>query len=48
MRVNNTFRKLKKTLSFRFGEAALFNLHYLYFNYHLRAQKFLSLWKILL
>ena len=31
-----------------FGEASLFNLHYLYFNYHLLAQKLFSLWKILL
>ena len=31
-----------------FGEASLFNLHDLYFNYHLLAQKLFSLRKILL
>ena len=31
----------------RFGEASLFNLHHLYFNYHLLAQKLFSLWRIL-
>ena len=30
-----------------FGEASPFNLHHLYFNYHLLAQKLLSLWKIM-
>ena len=31
-----------------FGEASLFNLHRLYFNYHLLAQELFSLWRILL
>ena len=30
-----------------FAEASLLNLHHLYFNYHLLAQKLFSLWKIL-
>ena len=30
-----------------FGGVSLFNLHHLYFNYHLLAQKLFSLWKIL-
>ena len=48
----SSFRSLLKSpLSLRkskyFGEASLFNLHYLYLNYHILAQKFFSLWKIL-
>ena len=38
-----SLRKLKC-----FGEATLFNLHCCYFSYHLQAQKFFILWKILL
>ena len=29
-----------------FAEASLLNLHHLYFNYHLLAQKLFSLWKM--
>ena len=48
----SSFRSLLKSpLSLRkskyFGEASLFNLHYLYLNYHILAQKLFSLWKIL-
>ena len=45
------WKPFKSPLSLRkwkcFGEASLFNLHHLYFNYHLLAQKLFSLWKIL-
>ena len=45
------WKPFKSSLSLRkwkcFGEASLFNLHHLYFNYHLLAQKLFSLWKIL-
>ena len=45
------WKPFKSPLSLRkwkcFGEASLFNLHHLYFYYHLLAQKLFSLWKIL-
>ena len=45
------WKPFKSPLSLRkwkcFAEASLFNLHHLYFNYHLLAQKLFSLWKIL-
>ena len=45
------WKPFKSPLSLRkwkcFGEASLFNLHHLYFNYHLLAQKLFTLWKIL-
>ena len=45
------WKPFKSPLSLRkwkcFGEASLFNLHHLYFNYHLFAQKLFSLWRIL-
>ena len=44
-------KPFKSPLSLRkwkcFGEASLFNLYRLYFNYHLLAQKLFSLWKVL-
>ena len=43
------WKPLKSILSFRkwcFSEASPFNLHHLYFNYHLLALKLFSLWKI--
>ena len=45
------WKPFKSPLSLRkwkcFGEATLFNLHHLYFNYHLLTQKLFCLWKIL-
>ena len=45
------WKPFKSPLSLRkwkcFAEASLLNLHHLYFNYHLLAQKLFSLWKIL-
>ena len=45
------WKPFKSLLSLRkwkcFGEASLFHLHHLYFNYHLLAQKLFSLWRIL-
>ena len=45
------WKPFKSLLSLRkwkcFGEASLFHLHHLYFNYHLLTQKLFSLWKIL-
>ena len=45
------WKPFKSPLSLRkwkcFGEASLFNLHHLYFNYHLLAHKLFSLWRIL-
>ena len=45
------WKPFKSPLSLRkwkcFGEASLFKLHRLYFNYHLLSQKLFSLWKIL-
>ena len=45
------WRPFKSPLSIRkwkcFGEVSLFNLHHLYFNYHLLAEKLFCLWKVL-
>ena len=45
------WKPFKSPLSLRkwkcFSEASLFNLHHLYFSYHLLAHKLFSLWKIL-
>ena len=45
------WKPFKSPLSLRkwkcFAEASLFNLHHLYFNYHLLTQKLFCLWKIL-
>ena len=47
----SVWKPFKSPLSLRkwkcFGEASLFKLHYLHFNYHLLPQKLFSLWKIL-
>ena len=47
---NNVWEPFKLPLSLRkwkcFGEASLFNLHHLYFNYHLLTRNFFSLWNI--
>ena len=47
----SVWKPFKSPLSLRkwkcFGEASLFKLHYLHFNYHLLSQKLFSLWKIL-
>ena len=47
----SVWKPFRSSLSLRkwkcFGEASLFKLHHLYFNYHLLSQKLFSLWKIL-
>ena len=45
--VTNTCKNNVSKFVWKPFKSPLFNLHHLYFNYHLLAQKLFSLWKIL-